>query len=550
MNRSSISGLLVDIYNRSIRPSEIIIENQKIVEIVDKEASQVPAVYILPGFIDAHIHIESSMLPPFEFARIACTHGTIATISDPHEIANVNGMEGVRYMITQSKNAPVKIHFGAPSCVPATSFETAGAILDAEDVNILIQDPDIWYLSEVMNYPGVLHGDKDLLDKIQAAKNVNKPIDGHAPGLRGDLVHQYASHGITTDHECFTLEEALDKIAAGMYVIIREGSAARNYEALAPLLKSHPGKVMFCSDDKHPDELVLGHINLLVKRAVSEGYDVYDVLKAACVHPVEHYKIPVGLLRKGDHADFIVVKDLKDFEVLTTYQNGQKVAENGQCLISYHQATTINNFYALHRKTEDFRYEVKPNTEKIKVIEVLDGQLITQTYISDVKAENGNLISDIENDILKIVVVNRYTESSPVSVGFIKNFGLKSGAIASTVAHDSHNIIAVGATDQEICDVVNLLVDAKGGVAVTDSSKNISNVLPLEIGGLMSAALAEKVAELYSEIDRQAKALGCTLKAPFMSLSFMALLVIPSLKLSDKGLFDGNKFEMTSLETV
>lgn len=550
MNRSSISGLLVDVHQRLIRPSQIIIEDDKIADIIDLDPSQVPAVYILPGFIDAHIHIESSMLPPFEFARIACTHGTIATISDPHEIANVNGMEGVRYMIQQSKGGPVKIHFGAPSCVPATTFETAGAELDAHDVDTLIRDPDIWYLSEVMNYPGVLHGDPELMAKIQAAKNVNKPVDGHAPGLKGDLARQYASHGITTDHECFTLDEALDKIAAGMYVIIREGSAARNYEALAPLLKSHPDKVMFCSDDKHPDELVLGHINLLVQRAVAEGYDLYDVLWAASVLPVLHYKIPVGLLRKGDYADFIVVKDLKDFEVEATFQNGQKVAENGQCLISYHQASTINHFYAMHREVEDFRYEAKPETAKIRVIEVLDGQLITQTYISHATIENGNLVSNVENDVLKIVVVNRYTEKAPVSVGFIKNFGLKSGAIASTVAHDSHNIIAVGTSDEEICRVVNLLIDAKGGVAVIDASKNISNVLPLEIGGLMSADPAERVAELYSEIDRQAKELGCTLKAPFMSLSFMALLVIPSLKLSDKGLFDGNKFEMTSLETV
>lgn len=548
MSRSSVQGLLVDIFQRKIQASEIIIEDDTIIDIIEKKSDEVPAIYILPGFIDAHIHIESSMLPPYEFARIACTHGTIATISDPHEIANVNGMEGVRYMIEQSKGAPVKIHFGAPSCVPATSFETAGAVLDANDVEILMQDPDIWYLSEVMNYPGVLHGDPELLAKIQAAKNVQKPIDGHAPGLRGDLVHQYAAHGIKTDHECFTLEEALDKIAAGMYVIIREGSAARNYEALAPLLRTHPDKVMFCSDDKHPDELLLGHINLLVKRAVEDGYELFDVLKAACVHPVQHYKIPVGLLRKGDLADFILVKDLQSFEVISTYQNGKKVSENGECLKTFHPASSINHFKAEKRKVEEFQYLVKPSTQNIKSIEVLDGQLVTQTYIAPTKIENGNLVSDVDNDILKIVVVNRYTEKAPIAIGFIKNFGLKEGAIASTVAHDSHNIIAVGVSDEEICQVVNLLVESKGGIAIYNSNKQISQTLALDIAGLMSTQPAENVAALYSEIDLKTKSMGCTLKAPFMSLSFMALLVIPSLKLSDKGLFDGNKFEMTTLE--
>lgn len=547
MSRSSIQGHLVDIFRREIRPSEIIIEDEKIVDIIDKDASEVPNIYILPGFIDAHIHVESSMLSPYEFARMACVHGTVATISDPHEIANVCGMDGVKFMIENSRNAPVKIFFGAPSCVPATSFETAGAVLDSKDVAELMQNKDIWYLSEVMNYPGVLNNDPELIAKIQSAKDVNKPVDGHAPGLRGETAKKYASYGITTDHECFTLDEALDKVA-DMHILIREGSAARNYEALAPLLKSHPEKVMFCSDDKHPDELVVGHINLIVKKALEEGYDLFDVLKAACIHPVQHYKIPVGLLKKGDFADFITIDNLTDFNVLSTYNHGRKVAENGKCLLEYLEPEAINHFKAEKRIVSDFAYKAAPETQKIRVIEVSDGQLVTQSIIADAHIEDGYLTSDTKNDILKIVVVNRYTENAPVAIGFIKNFGLKSGAIASTVAHDSHNIIAVGVDDEQICKVVNSLIDSHGGVAVVDDADNFPDVMSLPIAGLMSIEDAHSAGEKYSAIDQKAKQLGCKLKAPFMSLSFMALLVIPSLKLSDKGLFDGNKFEFVDVE--
>lgn len=548
MNDYNIKAWLIDLFKKEIIPSEVIVSDGKILQINPLKESEVPNQYILPGFVDAHIHVESSMLSPFEFARIACTHGTIATISDPHEIANVCGMEGIRYMIENSKNAPVKIFYGAPSCVPATNFETAGAVINSEDITELMNDPNIWYLSEVMNYPGVLNNDPELMAKIKAAKNTNKPVDGHAPGLKGDLAHQYASHGITTDHECFTLEEALDKIEAGMKILIREGSAARNYQALAPLLKSHPEKVMFCSDDKHPDELVLGHINLLVKKAVAEGYDLFDVLKAACVHPVEHYKIPVGLLNVGDSADFIVVDNLKDFNVLETYNHGVQVAKNGKCNIDFKKILPINHFKAEKRKVEDFAYKALADIDKIRVIEVLDGQLITQTFIGNATISNGNLVSNIENDILKIVVVNRYEKNASIAIGFVKNYGLKKGAIASSVAHDSHNIIAIGVNDAEICKGVNVLIENQGGIAVVDSESHFVESLSLEIAGLMSIEPGEKVADLYHSLDLKTKEMGSKLKAPFMSMSFLALLVIPSLKLSDKGLFDGNEFVFTSVE--
>jgi adenine deaminase len=503
--------------------------------------------YILPGFIDSHVHIESSMLVPTEFARLATIHGTVATISDPHEIANVCGEAGVQYMIDNAKQTPFKFHFGAPSCVPATSFETAGAVIDSQGIERLINNPDIWYLAEVMNYPGVLFKDAEVIAKIEATKKAGKPIDGHAPGLRGDDAKNYAAAGITTDHECFTLEEALDKIATGMKILIREGSAAKNYEALHTLLASHPESVMFCSDDKHPDDLVVSHINALVKRSLQKGYDLFNVLKAACVHPVLHYNIPVGLLRINDPADFIVADNIDDFNILKTYINGELVAENGNTLLPRKEATPINAFNTNKRIAADFHIATNKESVDIRVIEALDGQLVTNELIAKGKVQNGQLVSDIENDILKMAVVNRYQPGLPIATAFIKNFGLKHGALASTVAHDCHNIVAVGTTDEDLCLAVNALIDAKGGISVVDGKGNI-DCMPLPIAGLMSADEGTNVGIQYSTLDKKAKELGTPLKSPFMTLSFMALLVIPSLKLSDKGLFDGSKFSFTSVE--
>ena len=540
-----ISGKIIDLFQRRIYPGEVIVNDGIISSITETRFAD--DRYILPGFIDAHIHIESSMLTPVAFARMAVVHGTIATVSDPHEIANVNGLEGVQYMIDNSKLSPFKFFFGAPSCVPATGFETAGATLDSKAVEKLLQNPDIWYLSEMMNYPGVLHNDPEVIAKIASAKRAGKPVDGHAPGLRGADAATYAAAGITTDHECFTLDEALDKIKAGMHILIREGSAAKNYEALAYLLKLHPEKVMFCSDDKHPDALELGHINELVKRSVVLGYDLYDVLNAACVNPVLHYKLPVGLLRINDAADFIVVDNLKDFNVLQTYINGQLVAEKGKTLLPEIPATIINNFKAERKEVEDFQIKTSAAAPIIRVIEAIEGQLVTNQLQLPSKTEDGYLVSDTANDILKIAVVNRYENNAPVAVAFIKNFGLKYGAIASTVGHDCHNIIAVGVDDTSICAAVNALIDCKGGIAVAKNKDEVS-AMPLPIAGLMSPDDGYAVSAAYTKIDNMAKELGTPLRAPFMTLSFMALLVIPSLKLSDKGLFDGSKFEFTSVE--
>ncbi len=535
-----VQGQIVDIINRRIYPGEITLENGKITAITERD-HQIKN-YILPGFTDAHIHIESSMLVPSEFARLAVVHGTVATISDPHEIANVLGKEGVYYMIDNGKQVPLKFHFGAPSCVPATAFETAGAVIDADDIKELLASPDISYLAEMMNYPGVLFDDPEVLQKIAWAKHFNKPVDGHAPGLRGEQAKKYVSAGISTDHECFSYEEAAEKLALGMKVIIREGSAAKNFNALIDLLPENYEQMMFCSDDKHPDDLILGHINQLCARAVAKGIDVFKVLQAAGVNPVRHYGMDVGLLRINDPADFIVVDDLTHFNVQQTYINGELVAANGKSFIDSIPFEKPNNFNVSPKQISDF--ELPGTADVIRVIEALDGELITNEIHRKSSIKDGKLISDTETDILKMTVVNRYQDAPP-AIAFIKNFGLKRGAIAGSVGHDSHNIIAVGTTDAEICNAVNRIIKNKGGICAVDGDNNKS--LPLPVAGIMSDKDGWEAGRLYEEIDAMAKALGSTLKAPFMTLSFMALLVIPDLKLSDKGLFSGNAFEFVDL---
>ncbi|MDG2437221.1 MAG: adenine deaminase [Polaribacter sp.] len=537
----NVKGNIVDILNKRIFKGEVIIENGNISAI--REVNHAVENYILPGFVDAHIHIESSMLVPSEFAKIAIVHGTVATVSDPHEIANVLGVKGVDFMIENGKEVPLKFNFGAPSCVPATSFESAGAIIDADDIKLMMENPDIKYLAEMMNYPGVLFDDTEVLKKIQHAKNNNKPIDGHAPGLRGDDVSKYIAAGISTDHECFTYEEALEKLQKGMKVLIREGSAAKNFEALIDLLPAHFENMMFCSDDKHPDDLLLGHINQLCERAVAKGIDVFKVLQAACVNPVKHYNLEVGLLQKGDAADFILVDNLKEFNVLETYINGELVAKNGESFVQSVPFDVLNNFDTDTKKVEDFRFA--SSSEKIRVIEALDGELVTNEIAADSLIIDGNLVSNAATDILKMTVVNRYENDVP-AIAFIKNFGIKEGAIASSVGHDSHNIIAIGVSDEAICKAVNLIIENRGGVCAVNASEE--KIVSLPVAGIMSDKSAEEIGKAYAALDAMAKQMGSTLRAPYMSLSFMALLVIPSLKLSDKGLFDGTKFKFTSLE--
>ncbi len=533
-------GNIVDIPNKQIIKGILRVENGRIHSITPSD--EVPNQFILPGFIDAHVHVESSMLIPSEFARLAVKHGTVATISDPHEIGNVLGRSGVEYMVNNGCKTPFKFFFGAPSCVPATSFETAGGEIDLEDIRELFKLPRVNYLAEMMNYPGVLFRDEAVMAKIELAKSLNKRVDGHAPGLRGEDAKKYIEAGIETDHECFTKDEALDKLKYGMKILIREGSAAKNFEALWTLIDEYPNKTMLCSDDKHPNDFVVGHINRLAARAVAKGCDLFNVLQAACLNPIEHYNMDVGQLRVGDQADFCVVEDLKDFKVKETIIDGNVVFENGEVKFPRVEAEVPNNFNC--SPIELPQLKVEDISTKVRVIVVEDGQLVTKETEHNLRSENGELLVDVDNDILKVVVVNRYFNAPP-SVAFIKNFGLKSGAIASCVAHDSHNIIAVGTNDIDIQNAVNLIIKEKGGISLANGEEK--EILGLPVAGIMTTEDGEKVADRYEFLDQRSKELGAKLTSPYMTLSFCALLVIPQLKLSDKGLFDGGAFEFVSL---
>lgn len=532
-----VQGKLVDIENREVYPVEIQVSEGKISRIDRINSS--PDQYIIPGFVDAHVHIESSLLIPTEFARLASIHGTVATVSDPHEIANVCGLEGVEYMIENGNQSPFKFFFGAPSCVPATTFETAGAIIDSADIATLLKREDIYYLAEMMNWPGVLSGDEEVLRKIKLAKTYGKPVDGHAPSLNGEEAARYIKAGISTDHECVALEEARFKAQQGMKIAIREGSAAKNFDALIDLIDEFPDQIMFCSDDKHPDSLLLGHINQLAARAVNKGKDLFNVLKACCINPVYHYKLGVGLLKPNDPADFTVVEDLINFKVLETYISGDLVAKEGKSKIVSTKTEPINNFKAYPVSANDFEMDHEGGEAKVIVVE--DAQLITGTIFGEVPDKDGKVMVDIENDILKIAIINRYQPDIKPAVALVKNFGLKNGAIGSSVAHDSHNIIVVGTSDESMAEAANLIIKENGGLSATGPKGNY--LLKLPVAGLMSNSDGFSVASGYIEIDEMAKDLGSSLLSPFMTLSFMGLLVIPKLKLSDKGLFDSDLFK-------
>jgi adenine deaminase len=539
---SHVSANVVDVAGRRIFPARVFVSEGR-VERIERVSGEFDT-YVLPGFVDAHVHVESSMLVPTEFARAAVVHGTVATVSDPHEIANVLGVAGVKYMLENAAQTPFKFYFGAPSCVPATAFETAGAEVTADEVAALLDDPRILYLSEMMNFPGVLVGDPVVMAKIEAARRRKKPIDGHAPGLRGEDARRYVAAGPSTDHECFTREEALDKLAAGAKIAIREGSAARNFDALYPLLDEYPDDTFLCSDDKHPDELLKGHINRLVARAVERGIDKFHALQAACINPVRHYGLAVGQLREGDPADFIEVDSLDSFRVLRTWIGGDLVAESGQSLLARAQVSVTNRFTTTAIAPRSLRVEAEGR--HIRIIEAIDGQLITKCVVAPARIEDGAAVSDPDRDILKMVVVNRYAKAPP-AVAFVKNFGLARGAIASSVAHDSHNVIAVGVTDDDLAAAINLVIEQRGGLAAVSRDDGRAEVLPLPVAGLMATGTCQEVGAAYAKLDRLVKSLGSNLRAPFMTLSFMALLVIPELKLSDRGLFDGNRFAFVPL---
>lgn len=539
-NPMRISGNIVDLPNATIYPGTLEVDGGRIINIIKSE--QEYDTWIIPGLVDSHIHIESSMMAPSEFARLAVVHGTVAVVSDPHEIANVLGIEGVRYMVENGKKVPLKFFFGAPSCVPATVFETAGAKINTQQIETLFKKDRLPFLSEMMNFPGVLENDPAVESKIKVAQKYGKPVDGHAPGLRGQDLRKYLAAGILTDHEAFQFDEGLEKVRAGMKILIREGTAAKNFKELLPLINEYPGNCMFCCDDQHPHDLVRGHLNTIVKAALQAGYDKFKVLKCVTVNPVKHYGLSVGLLQKGDPADFVVIDNLDSFQVLKTFINGEMVAQDGRSLFSRVKAEIVNNFKAKPKKPADFI--VKGKMGRLNVIEVIEGEIITGKVRLEPRIYEGNVLPDLERDLLKIAVVNRYRDVPP-AVAFIKNFGLQRGALASSVAHDSHNIVAVGVSDEDLARAVNMIVKNKGGLAVV--AEETEEVLPLPVAGLMSTEDGYVVAEKYERLVRRAWELGTRLKDPFMIMSFMTLLVIPELKLSDQGLFDSREFKFIPL---
>ncbi len=533
------TGVLVDPVGRDQYGAEIVVENGKISRITRRPDITYP--YILPGFIDAHVHVESSMLIPSRFAQMALKHGTVGVVTDPHEIANVAGIAGIEFMIENGRQVPLEFFFGAPSCVPASALEKSGAYISGEDVEQLLQRPDIWYLSEMMNFPGVVNDDPEVWHKLRSARKYNKPVDGHAPGLMGEALEKYAKAGISTDHECSTLEEALAKIRLGMKILIREGSAAKNFDNLIALLTDHSDRIMFCTDDCHPDFLLKGHINKLASRAIKAGHDLYDVLRVACINPVNHYNLPVGLLNEGDRADFVVVEDLRDFHVISTFVDGVAVFENKR--LNFTVPSPSQPEFPFRRSYASGQLKVMATSDRLNVIKAIEGELVTEWEVEEC-SRGSEVKANVEKDLLKIVLLDRYSESAPV-VGFIRGFGLQRGALACSVAHDSHHIVAVGCDDTSIDLALKWVVDQKGGMCI--SAEDSVEGIALPFFGLMTDEPGEQVAGQYHKMGVKAQDQGSVLSSPFMTLSFMALTVIPSLKINHNGLFDVDAFESVSL---
>ena len=530
-----ISGRIVDVVGRKVFKGVISFEDGVIRDI--RESDSVDDCFLMPGLVDAHVHVESSLLPPAEFARVAMRQGALAAVADPHEIANVMGVAGVEYMVAEAKSSPFRFLFAAPSCVPATDFETSGARIDTAEIEQMFSSELVGLLGEMMNFPGVVNGDLAVLAKIDAAKRYSKPIDGHAPGLSGDMLARYVGAGIGTDHECVSIVEAIEKIRLGMKVLIRQGSAANNLDELAPLIGMYPDKVMLCTDDMHAEEILNGYLRSSLKYLVEKCYDIFDILRSCTLIPVGYYGLDLGLLQVGDSADFIKVDNLCDFNVQSVFVRGFEIG-----IGEMEKPVVLNNFKAESIVVADLR--VKRKGDSIRVIGVINGELLTKQYVYKLKGDDKFVESNADDDVLKIVVVCRY-DRKQLFVGFVKGFGIKKGAVATSISHDSHNIIAVGVSDDDLLSAINAIIDAKGGICF--SRKGEVDLLPLPIAGLMSDKSAEYVAEKYASIEKLIKANGSRLSSPLMNLSFLALLVIPDLKINERGLFDFKTFAFVDL---
>ena len=564
----SFTAFIFDVITDTIYPARITVEDGLFKEITPISINERSTIDVkglmIPGFIDAHLHIESSMVSPAQFAKIAVRHGTTAAVCDPHEIANVLGIEGVEAMFENAKQVPFNFYFTAPSCVPATPFETSGAILDSSDIEYLLKKDEIVALGEMMNFPGVINGDEEVIRKLKLAHKYNKPIDGRAPLLSGQDLDEYLKYGISTDHECSNVLEALEKKMKGMKIMVRDGSSAMDMEGLfniddgvayiedskseSVLLRDIFEKRIFSpmfdfivSDDKHPNDLIKGHLNKSIQKAVSLGIDILKAISMVTINPGYHYNLNCGAIVEGAKADYVIIDSLYDFNVLETYIGGECVFDGENVLFDVPEIEPKNTMNVSKKVPSDFDIHYDGGDEcEVNVIECIDGDLLTKKTTAKLPVKEGVVQADILQDVLKIAVVERYGGNT-VANGFIKGFGLKKGAIASSIAHDSHNIIVVGYNSDRMARAVNQVIEDKGGIAIY--SVDFEDSLPLPIAGLMSNEDAYEVAEKLGVLHDMVKALGCTLEAPFMTMAFMALLVIPSIKISDKGLFDGENFE-------
>ncbi len=547
---------LVNVFSGEIENTNIAIYRKRVAGIGDytegKEVLDLHGAYVVPGLIDAHLHIESAMVDPVEFARAVLTRGTTTVIADPHEIANVAGLKGVEYMLRYTEGIPLNIYMMLPSCVPATDLSTSGAVVDVMDmIGFVEKHPRVLGLGEVMNFPGVINGDRDLLTKIELIRHKYKKIDGHSPGLRGKALNAYISAFIRSDHESSFLDEAKEKLARGMQVLIREGSSARNMEALLPLINEYTyPHLSFCTDDKHPGDILSeGHIDYIIRKAIKKGVNPIFAIKMATINTARHYGLrSMGAISPGYKADMVVTESLTDFKPKIVIKDAKMVAIDGKLIAKvkgepYFVDEVYNSFRCPMVSPEDIK--VKREGNKIRVIKVIDGDLLTEEVIVDVNG-NSYVEPDVERDILKAVVVNRYTTEKRLSTGFITGVGLRRGALATSVGHDAHNLLGIGTNDQDIVLALNRVIELKGGLVVTLEGRVIEE-LPLPIGGLMSNKKVEFVAEKIRDIKRAAKNLGAILEDPFMTLSFAQLEVIPTLRLTDQGIVDVEKHEVVSL---